>query len=182
MELIVPFVFFILITIIALVVQFFVNTSIQKYIQYAYIIIILISQISFYSILASNKCKDDITFNQIFNVIFPWIFIIPISAGILQIFPNWISVFSNTIGYMFVSLYSLISNISLESFVPNPETTPVSIYINKFSMSNVEKLPIPKDLVDIISKKETVSTYFWYLLFGSYATALSNFQFNRIRC
>ena len=180
MELIVPFVFFILITIVALIVQFLVSTSIQKYIQYAYIVIILVSQITFYSILASNKCKDDITFNQIFNVIFPWIFIIPICAGVLYIFPNWISVFSNTIGYMFVSLYSLISNISLESFVPNPETTPVSIYINKFSMSNADK--IPDGLLDIISKKETVSTYFWYLLFGSYATALSNFQFNRIRC
>lgn len=180
MELIVPFVFFILLTIVALVVQFLVSTSIQKYIQYAYIVIILVSQITFYSILASNKCKDDITYNQIFNVIFPWIFIIPICSGVLQIFPNWISVFSNTIGYMFVSLYSLISNISLESFVPNPETTPVSIYINKFSMSNADK--IPDGLLDIISKKETISTYFWYLLFGSYATALSNFQFNRIRC
>ena len=180
MELIVPFVFFILLTIVALVVQFLVSTSIQKYIQYAYIVIILVSQITFYSILASNKCKDDITFSQIFNVIFPWIFIIPICAGVLYIFPNWISVFSNTIGYMFVSLYSLISNISLESFVPNPETTPVSIYINKFSMSNADK--IPDGLLDIISKKETISTYFWYLLFGSYATALSNFQFNRIRC
>lgn len=180
MELIVPFVFFILLTIVALIVQFLVSTSIQKYIQYAYIVIILVSQITFYSILASNKCKDDITFSQIFNVIFPWIFIIPICAGVLYIFPNWISVFSNTIGYMFVSLYSLISNISLESFVPNPETTPVSIYINKFSMSNKDK--IPDGLLDIISKKETVSTYFWYLLFGSYATALSNFQFNRIRC
>lgn len=180
MELIVPFVFFILLTIVALIVQFLVSTSIQKYIQYAYIVIILVSQITFYSILASNKCKDDITYNQIFNVIFPWIFIIPICAGVLHIFPNWISVFSNTIGYMFVSLYSLISNISLESFVPNPETTPVSIYINKFSMSNADK--IPDGLLDIISKKETISTYFWYLLFGSYATALSNFQFNRIRC
>ena len=180
MELIVPFVFFILLTIVALVVQFLVSTSIQKYIQYAYIVIILVSQITFYSILASNKCKDDITFSQIFNVIFPWIFIIPICAGVLYIFPNWISVFSNTIGYMFVSLYSLISNISLKSYVPNPETTPVSIYINKFSMSNKDK--IPDGLLDIISKKETVSTYFWYLLFGSYATALSNFQFNRIRC
>lgn len=180
MELIVPFVFFILLTIVALIVQFLVSTSIQKYIQYAYIVIILVSQITFYSILASNKCKDDITFSQIFNVIFPWIFIIPICAGVLYIFPNWISVFSNTIGYMFVSLYSLISNISLKSFVPNPETTPVSIYINKFSMSNKDK--IPDGLLDIISKKETVSTYFWYLLFGSYATALSNFQFNRIRC
>ena len=140
MELIVPFVFFILLTIVALVVQFLVSTSIQKYIQYAYIVIILVSQITFYSILASNKCKDDITFSQIFNVIFPWIFIIPICAGVLYIFPNWISVFSNTIGYMFVSLYSLISNISLKSYVPNPETTPVSIYINKFSMSNKDKI------------------------------------------
>ena len=57
MELIVPYLFFILITIIILVVQFFVDSSIRKYIHYGYIFILLTSQITFYSILASNKCK-----------------------------------------------------------------------------------------------------------------------------
>ena len=180
MELIVPYLFFILITIIILVVQFFVDSSIRKYIHYGYIFILLTSQITFYSILASNKCKDDITYNQIFNVAFPWLFIIPISAAILEMFPNWITVFSNTIGYLFISLYSLFMNISLESFVPSSkDKSLVSIYINQFSMNN---LPQDTGLQDIVMKKETVSTYFWYLLFGSYATVLSNFQFNRIQC
>jgi hypothetical protein len=81
------------------------NSKDNNVINFIYILFIIIG--SYFLNVSNSKliCDQSIEWNYILIVtIMPWIIIFVLLYFILKLFPGWVSPFSNTIGYLFVSM------------------------------------------------------------------------------
>ena len=75
-----------------------------------FIYILLVMTGSYFINIHTSKiiCDQSIEWNYVLvATVLPWIIIFIILYFILQLFPGWVSPFSNTIGYMFVSMLGI---------------------------------------------------------------------------
>ena len=81
------------------------NSKDSNVINFIYILFIIIG--SYFLNVHNSRviCDQNIEWNYILIVtIMPWLIIFVLLYFILKLFPGWVSPFSNTIGYMFVSM------------------------------------------------------------------------------
>jgi hypothetical protein len=109
-------IYFILVTLVFLVFTFFNiskssdivtinNSKDSNVINFIYILFIIIG--SYFLNVHNSRmiCDQNIEWNYILIVtIMPWLVIFIILYFILKLFPGWVSPFSNTIGYLFVTM------------------------------------------------------------------------------
>jgi hypothetical protein len=123
-------IYFILVTLIFLVFTIFTinksktietinNSKDSNVINSIYILLIIIGS---YFLNVNNSrviCDQNIEWNYILIVtIMPWLIIFILLYFILKLFPGWVSPFSNTIGYLFVSMLG-VSNTLENIMTPN---------------------------------------------------------------
>ena len=136
------------------------------------------------------------------TTIFPWVFIFGILVILLKIFPNWLSPFSNTFGYLFTYITgvneflmeilkskSTNSNSAIEKIYENK-----SLLINSITLENIsdwwkkmsdknsgilksnmgnEQSDNFKKLEKFIRLKTNVAEFIWYILTGILVTSVS---------
>ncbi len=109
------------------------NNSIYNII---YIILVLIGSYFINLNISKALCdSNSIQWNNIFFItILPWMIIFSVIYFLLELFPGWVSPFSNTIGYFVVNLLGvnkLIGNILNESKDNNKDLVKALVYIKK---------------------------------------------------
>lgn len=88
------------------------NSKDSNVINFIYILFIIIG--SYFLNVHNSRviCDQSIEWNYILIVtIMPWLIIFVLLYFILKLFPGWVSPFSNTIGYMFVSMLGVSSTL-----------------------------------------------------------------------
>lgn len=106
------------------------NSKDNNVINFIYILFIIIG--SYFLNVHNSRiiCDQSIEWNYILMVtIVPWLVIFILLYFILKLFPGWVSPFSNTIGYLFVSMLG-VSSI-LENIMNPPENVSNKIEIVK---------------------------------------------------
>jgi len=96
------------------------NAKDSGVINFVYMLLVVIG--SYFLNVHNSKiiCDKNIDWNYILIVtLMPWLIIFLLLYFILKLFPGWISPFSNTIGYMFVSLLGV--STLLNDIINNPE-------------------------------------------------------------
>ena len=94
------------------------NSKDSNVINFIYILFIIIG--SYFLNVQNSRmiCDQSIEWNYILMVtVMPWIIIFVLLYFILKLFPGWVSPFSNTIGYMFVSMLGVTG--TLENIMTN---------------------------------------------------------------
>ena len=120
------------------------NSKDSNVINFIYILFIIIG--SYFLNVHNSRviCDQNIEWNYILIVtIMPWLIIFVLLYFILKLFPGWVSPFSNTIGYMFVSmlgvsgtLEKIMTNAADESEKPDLVKAINSIKNNKSKFIN----------------------------------------------
>jgi hypothetical protein len=93
------------------------NSKDSNVINFIYILFIIIG--SYFLNVHNSRmiCDQSIEWNYILIVtVMPWLIIFVLLYFILKLFPGWVSPFSNTIGYMFVSMLGV--STALEKLIP----------------------------------------------------------------
>jgi hypothetical protein len=93
------------------------NSKDSNVINFIYILFIIIG--SYFLNVHNSRviCDQNIEWNYILIVtVMPWLVIFVLLYFILKLFPGWVSPFSNTIGYMFVSMLGV--STALEKLMP----------------------------------------------------------------
>ena len=189
-EQVIPLLFLFSTIIIFLVSEFLVPSSISGYIQYAYLIVLIASQVTIYTFIAKNACEDGIGFSNVYQVILPWIIIPSLLFSLLKVFPGWKAPFSNTVGWGVAKLYGMMAGIQFENLIDNSvyrdnntfnKDTIISLFFNHYSIDH-----LPDNASNVVERifkiKDIVARYIWYLLIGLYSLSVSNFQLSRVRC
>jgi hypothetical protein len=94
------------------------NSKDSNVINFIYILFIIIG--SYFLNVHNSRmiCDQSIEWNYILIVtVMPWLIIFVLLYFILKLFPGWVSPFSNTIGYMFVSMLGV--STALEKLMPD---------------------------------------------------------------
>lgn len=91
----------------------------------AFFVLVLFSQCAFATQAISSKCTTDPNnphydfYPVFFHCFLPWFFIFGVIAILLEVFPSWLTPFSNTFGYITVKLMgvsSVIKNLIKSDF------------------------------------------------------------------
>ena len=88
------------------------NSKDSNVINFIYILFIIIG--SYFLNVHNSRmiCDQNIEWNYILIVtVMPWLIIFVLLYFILKLFPGWVSPFSNTIGYMFVSMLGVTGTL-----------------------------------------------------------------------
>lgn len=197
-EQVIPLIFLFSITIIFLISEFLIPKTISKYIQYVYLIVLIISQVTIYTIISKNACEGGIGFSNIYQVILPWVIIPILFFSLLKIFPGWKVPFSNTLGWGAVKIYALLSGTILKNLIKGDiyenksfsEDTVISLLFNHYTNdddfdSNIKQYVVgnhDEKVKWIFEIKDIVARYIWYTLISLYTLSVSNFQLSRVRC
>lgn len=86
------------------------NAKNNNIINFIYLLVVIIG--SYFLNVHNSRiiCDQDIEWNYILTItIVPWLIIFILLYFILKIYPGWVSPFSNTIGYIFVSMLGITS-------------------------------------------------------------------------
>lgn len=134
----------------------------------------------------------------IIPTLMPWLGIFAPFMGILYLFPEWKLPFSNTFGYLIVSITGGVNTI--EKIVINKDKLALiyqspSLLINQFTYTNFDKEVVNyKDVFDledvvavndfktVLLLKEVISTWIWYMLMGSITVSTSYMMLMSTEC
>jgi len=109
------------------------NAKNNNMINIAYMLIIVIGSYFINANISKAMCEQSIQWNYVFMAtLLPWSIIFVTLYFILALFPGWIAPFSNTIGYIFISILGvegIITAILDKDKVP-PENTEIIKAIN----------------------------------------------------
>jgi|TARA_B110000967_G_scaffold195695_1_gene225482 hypothetical protein len=192
-------IFFILFTLGYFITKYYVDTPV---IGAIYFLTLIIVQFFINLQLTSDICNESQYGIAMTTTIFPWVFIFGILVILLKIFPNWLSPFSNTFGYLFTYITgvneflmeilkskSTNSNSAIEKIYENK-----SLLINSITLENIsdwwkkmsdknsgilksnmgnEQSDNFKKLEKFIRLKTNVAEFIWYILTGILVTSVS---------
>ena len=192
-------IFFILFTLGYFITKYYVDTPV---IGAIYFLTLIIVQFFINLQLTSDICNESQYGIAMTTTIFPWVFIFGILVILLKIFPNWLSPFSNTFGYLFTYITgvneflmeilkskSTNSNSAIEKIYENK-----SLLINSITLENIsdwwkkmsdknsgilksnmgnEQSDNFKKLEKFIRLKTNVAEFIWYALTGILVTSFS---------
>jgi hypothetical protein len=190
-------IFFLLFTLGYFITKYYVDTPV---ISGIYFLTLIIVQFFINLNLTSEICNESQYGIAMTTTIFPWVFIFGILVVLLKIFPNWLSPFSNTFGYLFTYitgindflmdiLKSESKNSTIEKIYENK-----SLLINSITLENIgewwkkmsdknngilktnvgnEQSDNFKKLEKFIQLKTNVAEFIWYALTGILVTSVS---------
>jgi len=192
-------IFFLLFTLGYFITKYYVDTPV---IGAIYFLTLIIVQFFINLQLTSDICNESQYGIAMTTTIFPWVFIFGILVILLKIFPNWLSPFSNTFGYLFTYITgvneflmeilkskSTNSNSAIEKIYENK-----SLLINSITLENIsdwwkkmsdknsgilksnmgnEQSDNFKKLEKFIRLKTNVAEFIWYALTGILVTSFS---------
>lgn len=192
-------IFFLLFTLGYFITKYYVDTPV---ISAIYFLTLIIVQFFINLQLTSDICNESQYGIAMTTTIFPWVFIFGILVVLLKIFPNWLSPFSNTFGYLFTYITgvneflmeilkssSTNSNSAIEKIYENK-----SLLINSITLENIsewwekmsdrntgilksnmgnEQSDNFKKLENFIRLKTNVAEFIWYALTGILVTSVS---------
>lgn len=171
---------------------------------FIYVASILLSQLLINFIQLNNLCKGNINIgNVIIIIIAPWLLIFGTLVTLLNMFPGWLTPFSNTLGYLVAGRFNNINQLINDLFNTSEdnkgsENIIKSIYenksllINEISTSNFETfikgMNIDNNNVNlrrlytVVYAKELVAYWLWYILTGSLAISIVSNSIITYRC
>ena len=128
-------IFFLLFTLGYFITKYYVDTPV---ISAIYFLTLIIVQFFINLQLTSDICNESQYGIAMTTTIFPWVFIFGILVVLLKIFPNWLSPFSNTFGYLFTYITGVNEFLMeiLKSSSTNSNSAIEKIYENKSLLIN----------------------------------------------
>ena len=190
-------IFFILFTLGYFITKYYVDTPV---IGAIYFLTLIIVQFFINLQLTSDICNESQYGIAMTTTIFPWVFIFGILVILLKIFPNWLSPFSNTFGYLFTYITGVNEFLMeiLKSKSTNSNSAIEKIYksllLNSITLENIsdwwkkmsdknsgilksnmgnEQSDNFKKLEKFIRLKTNVAEFIWYILTGILVTSVS---------
>jgi hypothetical protein len=162
------------------------------YMYILFLLLVILTMLSFnYSILLEH-CGNTSALILVTSLL-PWIFIFGSMMYLLQVFPWWLTPFSNTFGLL-IARFNGCNNTFLKMLKPKENQlvqslhyvyTDPTLIINKFTLYNFENTynslssilnetsEFKEEFKQCIKLKEGVSEWIWYLLTASIATSIS---------
>lgn len=179
-----------------------------------YILLLIIGMYFLNLNIAKSICQNDTAqySNVFFATILPWIIVFGILYFILEIFTGWVRPFSNTIGYVVVSLLGaeeIIKNLLNTKEGNTPSITQAllqieqnkSKFINEFEPDKssftqfIEKLQAEEltkttdspskdeiELFKLVNIKHIIGKLMWYILAGTVISSISYNYIINIKC
>jgi uncharacterized membrane protein len=157
-----------------------------------FVLIVILSQCVLNTLELTRKCKGTFFANMKrgFGLTFiPWIFVFGATVFMIYLFPMLKSMFSNVIGYLFVSgmAYDFFNRVIGDSITIKPDIlNNVSSVLNEMTPETftnvVEKMtPIMtqseegdmQELLSIVVLKDNIGEMCWYLFAGTLAVLIS---------
>lgn len=177
-------------------------------VQAGYVFVTLLAQliINFSNAKAICNNSSQSFFKVLLYTLIPYFFILGSIMTLLIVFPGWLSPFSNTIGYLIVSLLGLngVFNGLLNTNGKGPLLTKIcsdeSLIINEMNKNNYtqfmkemskgnnvlksdyDKLPEYNKLFGLINLKNIISEGTWYLLAGCLAISVGSHAIMNLQC
>jgi hypothetical protein len=189
-------IFFLLFTLGYFITKYYVDTPV---ISGIYFLTLIIVQFFINLNLTSDICNESQYGIAMTTTVFPWVFMFGFMVVLLKIFPNWLSPFSNTFGYLFTYITGV--NDFLMEILNNKSRDPAtitkiyenkSLLINSITLENItdwwknmlkdgilkpgigdEKSNDFKKLEQFIKLKTNVAEFIWYVLTGILVTSTS---------
>jgi len=193
-------IFFLLFTLGYFITKYYLDTPV---ISAIYFLTLIIIQFFINLQLTSDICNESQYGIAMTTTILPWVFIFGVLVVLLKIFPNWLSPFSNTFGYLFTYITGVNeflmdilkskttnkSNLAIEKIYENK-----SLLINSITLENIgewwnnmsdknngilkpnignEQSENFKKLEKFIKLKTNVAEFIWYTLTGILVTSVS---------
>ena len=184
------------------------HTDSSWMIQAAFIFLTLLAQIIINFSNAKTICRNSSQsfFVVLLYTLMPYFLIIGTVMAMVTVFPGWLSPFSNTIGYLMVSLMGLNGtfNALLNTDGKGPLLTKIcsdeSMIINEMNKNNYsqfmkemskgnnvlkstyEQMPQYNKLYGLILLKNIIAEGIWYLLAGCLAISVSSHAIMNIQC
>jgi len=203
-----PILFFVLITLLYLVVIYIQGEN--NGLTMIYYVLILTTQITFVYLTSKSLCGTPQLYAIFLWGILPWVFIFLVINILLKISPGWKSPFSNTFGYGIVSLMGVkdalntilksnfkssdngLNKIAVKMYQDKSllinEMTPVNFdsALEKISPLLDKKAPNYSAGVDklrhLVRLKDDISRGIWYLLSGLLTISVSNMGIASTNC
>lgn len=195
------FLIFFIVTVIVTVLKIIMPKA-GAFINSGYMLVIIISQFFVNLSLTKSLCYA-VDYKQAFLItIFPWVMLFGVINMMLDVFPGWLSPFSNTFGYFAASLAG--SKDLIRKIFKDPTTQSAgdlskplayiysdqSLLINQVTIdnfdefwermektglmnSNIDKPKLKEKFLGIITLKDTISRCIWQILTGGLITAIS---------
>jgi hypothetical protein len=134
----------------------------------------------------------------ILPTLMPWLGIFAPFMAILYLFPEWKLPFSNTFGYLIVSITGGVS--AIDKIVVNQNKLALiyqspSLLINQFTYTNfdtevikykdvfnLEDVVAVNEFKTVLLLKEVISTWIWYMLIGSITVSTSYMMLMSTEC
>lgn len=204
------FIIFIVLTLLYFILLYFLNKKLHNAINIIYYLLIIVSQLLLIYQQSKAMCKTPQLGTVLLWGLIPWFFIFIGLNVALKIFPGWKAPFSNTIGYLVVKLLGVrktFNNLLKSKFNTNNnglnkvikqiyedesllinEMTPINFdsAINKlkplFDLNNVNYQSNVNALQKMVSLKDDISRFVWYILTGGLVISLSNMGVITSKC
>lgn len=167
----------------------------------AYVIIIILSQALLNTLDLTKLCDGSFLSNMKRGfglTIVPWIFVFGATILMIYAYPTMKSMFSNVIGYIFVSgqAYDFFSRVIGDNVTIKQEiVNNVSSVLNEMNVDTFETVmekmnPVmtniteedKQELLNIISLKENIGEMCWYLLAGVLSILISSYNIAKKGC
>lgn len=196
------FLIFFIVTVIVTVLKIIMPKA-SAFITSGYMLVIIISQFFVNLSLTKSLCYA-VDYKQAFLItIFPWVMLFGVINVMLDVFPGWLSPFSNTFGYFAASLAG--SKDLIREIFKDPTTQSAgdlskplayiysdqSLLINQVTIDNFDEFwermektglmntgvgnssKLKEKFLGIITLKDTISRCIWQILTGGLITAIS---------
>ena len=185
------------------------NAKNNNIINLAYMLLLVVGSYFINANISKAMCDQSIQWNYVLMAtLLPWSIIFVTLYFILALFPGWIAPFSNTIGYMFISLLGVegiiteilkekgktedivkaINNINSNksNFINqiDIEKTEFDSFITKFKENFKLTIHNPKiiELYKLLTIKHVVGKIVWYILAGILISSVSYNYIINISC
>ena len=133
-------IFFLLFTLGYFITKYYVDTPI---ISAIYFLTLIIVQFFINLSITSDICHESQYALAMTSTLNPWIFMFGILVILLKVFPNWLSPFSNTFGYLFTYITGVndylisILNLKTNKSVIEKICEDKSLLINSITLENI---------------------------------------------
>ena len=190
-------IFFLVLTLGYFITKYYLDTPV---ISAIYFLTLIIVQYFINLSLTSEICHESQYGLAMTTTLFPWLLIFGTMVVFIKVFPNWLSPFSNTFGYLFTYMTG-VNDFLMEILKPESKNSIVakiyenkSLLINSITLENItdwwdnmSKQPNGilkstaggntsdafKQLEKFIKLKTNVAEFIWYTLTGVLVTSVS---------
>lgn len=136
--------------------KFTKNGVLSAGVTFVFFLVLLIGEYFINLAMSKDICGFDQTKTALWATVLPWFFVLGALKAALVVFPGWLSPFSNTFGYIFVSvatdLKDVFNNILTPQFDLDPKSAVSKPQTGGGSDGGSSSTDIPKD--DVANKRD----------------------------